>query len=55
MTEEFTANEQKLINLIRNSDCPEQAIITAATIIINYLRQSESSEAPSAACLQELS
>ena len=36
----MTNTELELLNLIRNSDDPEQAIITAIKIITDYLKQS---------------
>ena len=51
----MTENELELIRLIRENDKPEEALMTAAVIILGYLKQHESSEAPSAAYLQELS
>ena len=46
-------NEIELLRLIRENDDPEQALMTAATVILGYLKQLESSEEPSAGCLQE--
>lgn len=37
-------NEIKLINMIRNNDNPEQALIVAIEIIISYLEQLELTE-----------
>ena len=42
----MTKNEQELITLIRENDNPGHAMMTAATIILGYLKQHESSEAP---------
>ena len=50
----MTENEKELINLLRENDNPGQALITAATIILGYLKQHESSEEPSADALQAL-
>ena len=50
----MTANEQELINLIRENDKPEQALMTAAVIILGYLKQHESSEEQVAAGLRVL-
>ena len=47
-------NEIELINIIRENDNPEQALMTAIDIILLSLVQLESSEAPSSACLQAL-
>ena len=51
----MTANEQELINLIRENDKPGQALMTAAVIILGYLKQHESSEEQVAVGLQVLS
>ena len=40
----MTANEKELIELIRENDNPEQALMTAAVIILGFLKQHESSE-----------
>ena len=40
----MTDNEIKLLNLIRENDNPEQALVTAIEIIIMYLEQPESFE-----------
>lgn len=37
-------HEIELIELIRENDNPEQALMTAATIILGYLKQHGSSE-----------
>ena len=50
----MTVNETELINLIRENDNPEQAIITATAIILEYLTQHESSEEQSFVCLPVL-
>ena len=50
----MTENEKELIRLIRENDNPGQALMAAATIILGYLKQLESSEEPVAADLQEL-
>ena len=34
----MTANEEKLIDLIRNSKDPEKALITAVNIIVDFLK-----------------
>ena len=41
-------NKLKLIDAILENDNPEQAIITAANIIFDFLKQQESSQEPSA-------
>ena len=38
----MTENEKELITLIRESDNPELALITAIDIIISYLKRHES-------------
>lgn len=38
----MTENEKELIKLIRENDNPEQALMTATVIILNYLKQHES-------------
>lgn len=48
-------NEMKLIGMIRESDDPEKALEVAVGVITNFLRQLQSSEAPSAACPPGLS
>ena len=37
-------NEIELINMIRENDNPERALMAAATIILGYLKQLESFE-----------
>lgn len=49
----MTENELELIRLIRNSKDPGTSLMSAATIIIGFLKQLESSEAASAAYLLE--
>ena len=39
----MTANEQELINIIRENDNPEKALMAAAVIILGFLKQHESS------------
>ena len=51
----MTANEQELINMIRENDNPTQALMAAAVIILGYLKQHESSEEQVAVGLQGLS
>ena len=43
----MTPNEIELINIIRTSENPN-ALDVAVSVIIDYLKQHESSEAPSA-------
>jgi hypothetical protein len=40
----MTKNEQELIDMIRNSEDPQQAMITAVEIICRYLSQHGSSQ-----------
>ena len=39
----MTENERELIELIRENDNPEQAMMTAAVIILGFLKQHGSS------------
>lgn len=50
----MTENEKELIELIRENDSPEEALMTAAVIILGYLKQHESFESQVSAYLQEL-
>lgn len=50
----MTNNEIELLNLIRESDDPTQALNVAIEIIISYLKQPESFEVPSPVCPQVL-
>ena len=50
----MTANEIELINLIRENDNPEQALLKAVDIILLYLTLHGSSEAQAVVALQEL-
>ena len=45
-------NKIKLIRIIRENDNPEQALLIAAAIILDFLKQHESSEEQAAVCLQ---
>jgi hypothetical protein len=49
----MTDNEKELINLIRENDNPEEALMTATVIILGFLKQRGSSEVQAAVCLQE--
>ena len=49
----MTDNEKELITIIRENDNPEEALMTAAVIILGFLKQHESSEEPSPAYLRE--
>ncbi len=48
----MSENEIKLLNLIRENDNPEQALMAAALIIVGFLKQHESSEAQDSVGLQ---
>ena len=50
----MTDNEKELINMIRDTDNPGQALMTAAVIVLGYLRQHESSVTQESADLQGL-
>ena len=50
----MTDREIELIKLIRENDKPEQALITATAIILDFLKQHESSEEQVPACLPAL-
>lgn len=47
-------NEKELINIIRENDNPELALMTATLIVLGYLKQHESFEGQVPACLSEL-
>ena len=40
----MSKNELELVNMIRENDNPEMALMAAATIILGYLKQHGSSE-----------
>ena len=48
----MTDNEMELIKIIRENDNPEQALMAATVIILGFLKQHESSEAPEPVYLQ---
>ena len=50
----MTDNEKELIKIIRENDNPEQALMTAAVIILGFLKQHESSEVQAPAYPQVL-
>lgn len=50
----MTANEQELINLIRENDNPEMAIATAVETILSYLKLRGSSQGQAVVDLREL-
>lgn len=47
----MTENKTELIRLILENDNPEQAVMTAAAIILDLLTQPEASEERVSACL----
>ena len=49
----MTDNEMELIQIIRENDNPEQALMTATVIILGFLKQHESSAKQASAVLQE--
>ena len=49
----MTNQELELLDMIRNNEDPEQALITAFNIILDYLTLHESSEERDSVCLQE--
>ena len=49
----MTDNEIELIRMIRTNKDPEQALLTATSIILDYLKQHESCQAPTVASPQE--
>ena len=50
----MTAYEQELINLIRENDNPERALMAATVIILGFLKQHESFAEQAAVDLQVL-
>ena len=50
----MTDNEMELIRIIRENDNPEQALMAATVIILDFLMQHESSEVQVPACLPVL-
>ena len=50
----MTENEKELIRLIRENDNPEDALMKTAVIILDFLKQHESYQEASVACLQAL-
>ena len=49
----MTNNEKNLLNIIRSHDNPEQAIEIAIKIMIEFLKQDESSQEQPLACPRE--
>jgi hypothetical protein len=50
----MSENQSELIDLIRENDCPEHALITATAIILNFLKLHESSVVQASVGLQGL-
>ena len=50
----MTDNEKELISMIRDTDNPGQALMTAAVIVLGYLKQHESFVTQESADLQGL-
>ena len=50
----MTDNEKELINMIRENDNPEEALMTATVIILGFLKQHESSVGQAPVYLQAL-
>ena len=48
----MSENEKELIKIIRENDNPTTALMTAAVIILGFLKQHESSEVQAPAYLQ---
>ena len=44
----MTNFEDELVDLVRENDNPEQAVLTVINTIISFLEQHESSQAPTA-------
>ena len=51
----MTENEKELINMIRENDNPTTALMTAAVIVLGFLKQHESSVIQASADLRALS
>ena len=49
----MTENEQELLYIIRNNDDPTKALEIAINIILDFLKQDESSQEQQPACSQE--
>lgn len=49
----MTQNELELLNLVRASDDPEQALLVVAEIICRYIELPLSCSEPTVACLLE--
>lgn len=44
----MTKNEEELVDIVRENDNPEQALMIVINTIISFLEQHESSQAPTA-------
>lgn len=51
----MSENEMELLGMIREHDDPEKALAVAVDVITDFLKQLQSSEAPTAACPPGLS
>jgi hypothetical protein len=51
----MTNNEMELLDIIRENDNPDRALMTATLIVLGFLKQHGSSEEQVAVDLQELS
>ena len=51
----MTDNDKELLNMIRENDNPERALLTATKTILDFLKQHESSEGRAVVCPQALS
>lgn len=47
----MSENEMKLLEMVRENDNPDMALMAASAIILGYLKQHESSEEQAAAYL----
>ena len=51
----MSEHEKELLNIIRENDNPERALMTATLIVLGFLKQHGSSEERAAVDLRELS
>ena len=49
----MTENQKELLEIVRENDKPESALMTATLIILGFLKQHESFELPSVVGSQE--
>lgn len=49
----MTANEVELFRKIYENDNPEKALMTASVIILDFLKQQQSSQEQASVCLRE--